>query len=263
MLPGLPQVGVFDTAFHQNMPTASYLYALPYSIYEKHRIRRYGFHGTSHRYVSQRAAQLLKKPYESLKIVTCHIGNGASMAAIKNGHSVDTSMGYTPLEGLVMGTRSGDFDPAIIFDLIDNHGYTYDDVKAMVNKKSGILGLFKKGSDLRDIEDGVRANDPDAILTCEIACHRIKKYIGAYAAVLGGLDLLIWTAGGGENMPELRDWSTRGLEFMGVRVDPKLNIELNRKEGIISPSGCPVTTMVIPTNEEWMIAHHAQNLLAL
>ncbi len=261
LMPNIPQVAVFDTAFHQTIPEYAFLYALPYELYKKYKIRRYGFHGTSHFYVSRRAAELLGKPVEELKIVSCHLGNGASIAAIKHGKSIDTSMGFTPLEGLVMGTRSGDVDPGVIFYLLENTDMTEAEVYSLLNKQSGFLGLFEESSDSRDVVDAYEAGNLRAKLTLEVWAHRIRKYIAAYAGIMGGVDIVIFTAGIGENCPVSRKLSVKDLEFMGIEIDDNLNKELNRKEGIISPENNKVKVMVIPTNEELVIAQETVKLV--
>ena len=261
LLPGVPNVAVFDTAFHQTMPKKAYLYAIPIELYEEHRIRRYGFHGTSHRYVSKRAAEILGKPYESLKIITAHLGNGASIAAVMYGKSVDTSMGFTPLEGLVMGTRSGDIDPAIVIHLQKKLGMSADEVYEMLNKKSGVLGLFKKSSDMRDIEDAALAGDELARLVLDIYEYRIAKYIGAYAAAMNGVDVIVFTAGVGENSPIIREEICENyLGFLGVKIDKEKN-DFKGEERIISTPDSKVTVMVVPTNEELMIARDTKEIV--
>ncbi len=262
LLPNVPNVAVFDTAFHQSMPKKAYLYAIPIELYEEHKIRRYGFHGTSHRYVSRRAAEILGKPYESLKIITAHLGNGASIAAVMYGKSVDTSMGFTPLEGLVMGTRSGDIDPAIVIYLQQKLNMNVDEVYNLLNKKSGILGLFKKSSDMREVEDGVlKYNDPVARLTLDIYEYRIAKYIGAYAAAMNGVDVIVFTAGVGENFPLMRqEICDNYLGYLGVVCDKEAN-DVYGKERIISKPESKVTVMVIPTNEELVIARDTYKIV--
>lgn len=247
MLPKAPQVAVFDTAFHQSLPEKAYRYALPSEFLEKYGIRRYGFHGTSHQYVSRAAALFLKRPYESLKMITCHLGAGSSMTAIKNGKSVDTSMGFTPLEGLVMGTRTGDMDPAIIFYLVDQ-GLKLKDVYEILNERSGLLGMSGKSKDMREI---LSCSTHSCKIAFDLFCYRVKKYIGSYAAALGGLDALVFTAGIGENQPEVRAAVCDGLEFLGVRIDAKKNAD-NQKD--ISAKGSKVKVLVIPTNEAKLIA---------
>ena len=261
LLPGVPNVAVFDTAFHQSMPKKAYLYAIPLELYEKHKIRRYGFHGTSHRYVSRRAAEILGKPYESLKIITVHLGNGASIAAVKNGKSVDTSMGFTPLEGLVMGTRSGDIDPAIVIYLQQKLGMSVDEVYNLLNKKSGILGLYKKSSDMREVEDDVFAGDEHARLVLDIYEYRIAKYIGAYVAAMNGVDVIVFTAGVGENSPIVRkEICENYLSFLGIKIDDEAN-DFKGQERIISTPDSKVTVMVIPTNEELVIARDTYEIV--
>ena len=261
-MPNCPQCGVFDTAFHQTMPAMAYLYPLPLEFYTSHKIRRYGFHGTSHKYVSLKAADYLKRPVEELKMITCHLGNGASITAIKNGQSVDTSMGFTPLEGLMMGTRCGDIDPAIPIHLQQQLGFTVDEVNTILNKKSGMLGLSHISNDMREIEDEILIkNNPKAIMAMDVYCYRIKKYIGSYFAALNGLDVLVFTGGIGENMSMLREQVCREMEAIGI----KLNLEENSKriDGIqvLSAEDSKVIVLKIPTNEELMIALETESLL--
>ncbi|HEY3298930.1 MAG TPA: acetate kinase, partial [Armatimonadota bacterium] len=256
VMPDEPQVAVFDTAFHQSMPKVAYMYALPYSLYEEHGIRRYGFHGTSHKYVAGKAAEMLEKrgiPRDKQRIVTCHIGNGVSFTAVKGGKSVDTSMGLTPVEGLVMGTRSGDIDPAILPFLEKQLGYSADDSDSLINKKSGLLGLSGVSNDMRDIEDNAAAGHERAQLALDIFCYRQRKYIGAYAAAMGGLDAIVFTAGIGEHSPVVRAMTCKGLEFMGVKVNSELNDKCHT-ECDISADENGVRVLVIPTNEELAIA---------
>ncbi len=261
LMPGTPMVGVFDTAFHQTMPKHAYLYALPIELYEKYKVRRYGFHGTSHRYVSQKAAELVGRPIEELKIITVHVGNGASVAAVKHGKSVDTSMGFTPLEGLVMGTRCGDIDPALPIWLMRKFNMTADEVDKYLNKKSGILGLMGgKTYDMREVEDGYLAGDKEATLAFEIYAYRIKKYIGAYAAAMGGLDVLVFTAGVGENSPPLRELVCRDLEFLGIKVDKERNNV--RGTALISTDDPKVKVFSIATNEELVIARDTYQIVS-
>jgi len=261
LLPGVPNVAVFDTAFHQSMPKKAYLYAIPMELYEKHGIRRYGFHGTSHRYVSRRAAEILGKPYESLKIITAHLGNGASIAAVMYGKSVDTSMGFTPLEGLVMGTRSGDIDPAIVIHLQKKLGMSADEVYNLLNKKSGVLGIYGKSSDMRDIEEAALEGDEIARLALDIYEYRIAKYIGAYAAAMNGVDVIVFTAGVGENSPLIREEiCERYLTYLGVKIDKGEN-DIRGEERIISTPDSKVTVMVIPTNEELVIARDTKEIV--
>ncbi len=261
LMPGTPMVGVFDTAFHQTMPKHAYLYALPIELYEKYKVRRYGFHGTSHRYVSQKAAELVGRPIEELKIITVHVGNGASVAAVKHGKSVDTSMGFTPLEGLVMGTRCGDIDPALPIWLMRKFNMTADEVDKYLTKKSGILGLMGgKTYDMREVEDGYLAGDKEATLAFEIYAYRIKKYIGAYAAAMGGLDVLVFTAGVGENSPPLRELVCRDLEFLGIKIDKERNNV--RGTALISTDDSKVKVFSIATNEELVIARDTYQIVS-
>ncbi len=253
VLPDVPMVGVFDTAFHQTMPDRAYIYPLPYELYEKHKIRRYGFHGTSHRYVTLRAAELLHRDVTELNLITCHLGNGASVAAIRGGRSIDTSMGFTPLEGLVMGTRSGDIDPAIIGYLHNRQGMSIDEIDKMLNKRSGMLGISGISSDLRDVERAYANGDDRARLALEVYCYHIRKYIGAYAAALGRVDAIVFTAGVGEHDSLVREWACRGLETFGAQLDPFKNAT-RHDESIISKAASRVLIMIIPTNEELMIA---------
>ncbi len=259
VLGNTPAVMVFDTAFHQTMPESSYLYALPYEYYEKYGIRKYGFHGTSHKYVTLRAAEILGKPIEELRFISCHLGNGASIAAVQGGKSVDTSMGFTPLEGVVMGTRSGSVDPAIIPFIMEKTGRSADEVLTILNKESGLLGLSGFSSDLRDIEAKAKEGDYRANLALDVFSSRIHKYIGAYAARMGGVDGIIFTAGIGENSPLIRARVLEGLEFMGVKWDPALN-DVRGEEAIISCPDSKVKVMIIPTNEEVMIARDVVRL---
>jgi len=262
VLSNTPQCGVFDTAFHQTMPPKAYLYALPHQFYTKDKIRRYGFHGTSHKYVSQFAAEYLKKDIKDLKMITCHIGNGASITAIEGGKSVDTSMGFTPLEGLMMGTRCGDIDPAIPIYLMKEKGMGPDLVNIILNKKSGMLGLSEISNDMREIEDEILKNkNPKAILAHEVYAYKIKKYIGSYTAVMNGLDVLIFTGGVGENMPILRELVCENLDYLGIKLDKKENDQF--KAGILELQAkeSKVKVLKIPTNEELMIALETKKLL--
>ena len=253
MGPDVPQVAVFDTAFHQTMPPKAYIYALPYEYYEKDKVRRYGFHGTSRRYVSQRAAALLGKPIEELKIISCHLGNGSSVAAIDGGKSVDTSMGFTPLAGLPMGTRSGDLDAGILEYLMNKYQLNITEMLSILNKKSGVQGISGVSSDFRDLESAKQEGNQRAELAMDAFEYGVKKYIGAYAAAMGGVDAIIFTAGVGENSADMRLRMTSGLEYMGVKVDPEKN-NCRGKEVDVSAEGATVHTLVIPTNEELMIA---------
>ncbi len=249
----VPQVAVFDTAFHQTMPPQAYIYAIPYEYYEEDKIRRYGFHGTSHRYVSKRCAEILGKDPADLKIVSCHLGNGSSLAAVDGGKSVDTSMGLTPLAGLPMGTRSGDIDVGVIEFIANKHDMTVGEAVSMLNKKSGVLGISGVSSDFRDIEDAAAKGNERAQLALKVFEYDVRKLIGSYAAAMGGVDAIIFTAGVGENGPELREAITSGLEFMGVKLDAEKN-KVRGEERIISTEDSRVKVLVIPTNEELMIA---------
>lgn len=253
ILPNVPQVGVFDTAFHQTMPDYAYMYAIPYELYEKYGVRRYGFHGTSHRYVSQRVCEFLGVDPKRKKIITCHIGNGGSISAIKDGKCIDTSMGLTPLEGLVMGTRSGDIDAGAVTFIMEKEGLNATGVSNLLNKKSGVLGVSGVSSDMRELEAAVAAGNPKAILAEKMYFYRIKKYIGAYAAALGGVDIILFTGGVGENQANCRSEVCEGLEFMGVKIDLEKN-KVRGEEAIISADDSKVTVAVIPTDEELMIA---------
>ncbi len=261
LMPDVPQVGVFDTAFHQTMPPHAYMYGLPYSLYEKYAIRRYGFHGTSHRYVSRRACEFLNVPYEDQKIVTAHIGNGGSITAIKNGVSVDTSMGMTPVEGLLMGTRSGDIDAGVLSYIMEKENVGAQAISTIVNKYSGVIGISGVSSDMREIEAAVEAGNERAILALEVYNYRIKKYIGSYAAALGGLDILVFTGGVGENQFATRQIVCDDMEFMGIKIDRNINWGLRGKETIISTPDSKVKVVVIPTDEEFMIASDTMQIL--
>lgn len=256
LMPKTPMVAVFDTAFHQTMPASSYMYALPYEYYTKYKVRRYGFHGTSHKYVSARAAEMLGKKVEELSIVTCHLGNGSSLAAVKGGKVLDTSMGLTPLEGLAMGTRSGDLDPAILPFIMEKEGLSPKDMSDVLNKKSGVLGISGVSSDFRDIETAANEGNERAKLALDVFCNRVRKYIASYAAVMGGIDVLVFTAGIGENSVELRAKICEGLEFLGVEMDIEKN-KVRGKETIANKETARVKILIIPTNEELMIARDA------
>ncbi|HEY8392233.1 MAG TPA: acetate kinase [Capillibacterium sp.] len=260
LMPGVPQVAVFDTAFHQTMPKKAFLYAIPYELYEKHRIRRYGFHGTSHRYVSQQAAKLLGRPLESLKMITAHLGNGSSLAAIDGGKVIDTSMGLTPLEGMVMGTRSGDLDPAIVPFIGNKLNLTPVQADELLNKKSGFLGLTGY-SDMRDIQRERKAGNQRAQEAYDLFIYRVAKYIGAYLVALKGLDVLVFTAGIGENDWETRADICRELEFLGVKMDYAKNQNFRGEEGVLSLPDSKVTVLMIPTNEELVIARDTMTLI--
>jgi len=262
LMPGVPQVGVFDTAFHQTIPECAYLYGIPYKFYKKYKIRRYGFHGTSHKYVAQRAADILKKPIEELKIITCHLGNGSSITAVKNGVSIDTSLGFGTVAGIIMGTRCGDVDPAVIPFLMDKENLTVKDINKILYKESGFLGLSEGiSSDKRDLREKANQGDERAIRTISVFTYGIKKYIGAYAAAMGGLDVIVFTAGIGENSQETRADACEGLEFLGVKIDQEKN-KVRGKEAIISDNDSRVKVMVIPTNEELMIAKDTAEISA-
>ena len=258
-LPNAVQVACFDTAFHTTIPKVAYIYALPYEIYEKYRVRRYGFHGTSHRYVARRAAALMGKGKYDVNVITCHLGNGCSITAVKNGKSIDTSMGLTPLEGLVMGTRSGDFDPAILFYLADK-GYDIDSLNAMCNKESGLLGISGESNDMRNLTEAAAAGSQRARLAIDIFCYRIKKYIGMYAAVLGSLDAVVFTGGIGENAAGVRQQVCSGLGQVGIEIDADANSRTHGDEGVISADSSPVKVFVIPTDEEGAIAKDTYEL---
>ncbi len=260
LLPNIPQVGVFDTAFHQTMPDYAYMYALPYSLYEKYGIRRYGFHGTSHRYVSKRVLEFLDMKEVGSRIVTCHIGNGASIAAVKDGKCVDTSMGLTPLEGLIMGTRSGDIDAGAVTFIMDKLNIDTKGVSNLLNKESGLMGVSELSNDFRDILAGIAEGNAKARLAKEMYTYRIKKYIGQYAAAMGGVDVILFTGGAGENQWEVREGATKGLEFMGVKMDIAKNRACRATEAVISADDSKVKVCVVPTDEELMIALDTQAL---
>ncbi len=260
LLPEIKQVGVFDTAFHQTMPDYAYMYALPYELYEKYGVRRYGFHGTSHRYVSQRVCEFLGIDPEKSRIITCHIGNGASIAAVKYGKCVDTSMGLTPLEGLVMGTRSGDIDAGAVTFIMDKLDLDTKGMSNLLNKQSGLAGISELSSDFRDILAGIANGNEKARLAKDMYFYRIKKYIGQYAAAMGGVDVILFTGGAGENQWEVRSETTSGLEFMGIKIDDEKNQACRASEAVISADDSQVKVCVIPTDEELMIALDTQAL---
>lgn len=260
-MPGVPQVAVFDTAFHQTMPSEAYMYALPYDVYEEYGIRRYGFHGTSHAFVANRAAEMLGRPIEDLKIITCHLGNGSSIAAVKNGKSVDTSMGLTPLAGICMGTRCGDIDPAIVTFLMNKEGLDMKGIDNLMNKKSGVAGVSGVSSDFRDLYAAAESGNKRARLALDMFIYQCKKFIGAYAAAMGGVDAIVFTAGIGENTPQIREDAVKGLEYMGVKVDPAKNTGLRGVEANISADGATVQVLTIPTNEELAIARDTSKLV--
>ena len=258
-LPNIPQVGVFDTAFHQTMPGYAYMYGVPYHYYEKYKVRRYGFHGTSHYYVSHRAAEILGKPVESLNIVTCHMGNGSSLAAVKGGKSVDTSMGFSPLPGVIMGTRSGDVDPLLISYLAEQEGIDNKAMSHVLNKESGLLGISGVSSDLRDIEEAADSGNQRAKLAEDMLYYGVKKYVASYAAAMGGIDVLVFTAGIGENSARARESICSGLEFIGIKLDKEKN-NVRGKERIISTDDSHVKVIIIPTDEELVIARDTKKI---
>jgi acetate kinase len=262
LMPVVPQIGVFDTAFHQTIPECAYLYGIPYKFYKKYKVRRYGFHGTSHKYVAQKAADILEKPLEELKIITCHLGNGSSITAVKNGISVDTSLGFGTVAGIVMGTRCGDVDPAVIPFLMDKEKLSIEEINKIIYKESGLIGLSEGiSSDNRDLGKKAKQGDERAIRALSILDYGIKKYIGAYAAAMGGVDVVVFTAGIGENAWKVRKGACEGLEFLGIKIDPEKN-NSSSKEAIISEDDSKVKVMVIPTNEEWMIAKDTAKISA-
>ena len=261
LMPGLPQVGVFDTAFHQTMPEKAYLYAIPYELYKEYGVRRYGFHGTSHRYVSQRVCEYLGVNAADKKIITCHIGNGGSVAAVDGGKCVDTSMGLTPLEGLMMGTRSGDIDGGAVTFIEKKLGLDADGMSALLNKKSGLLGVTGISSDMREIDTAIEQGNKLAEIALDMYNYRIKKYVGAYAAAMGGCDIIVFTAGVGENQAQMREVVCSNMEYMGVKIDVEKNKGIHGEEAIISTPESKVTVCVIPTDEELMIATDTMNLL--
>ncbi len=254
LMPGLPQVGVFDTAFHQTMPKKAYMYAIPYELYDKYAIRRYGFHGTSHRYVSKRVCDFLGVKPEDKKIITCHIGNGGSVSAVDGGKCVDTSMGLTPLEGVMMGTRSGDIDGGAVSFIQKKLGLDADGISNLLNKKSGVLGITGISSDMREIDAAAAKGDEKARLALDMYFYRIKKYVGAYAAAMGGADIIVFTAGVGENQSNMREEVCRNMEWMGVKLDCEKNAAIHGEEAVISTPDSKVTVVVVPTDEELMIA---------
>jgi len=262
LMPGVPQVGVFDTAFHQTIPECAYLYGIPYKFYKKYKVRRYGFHGTSHQYVAQRAAEILEKPLEELKIITCHLGNGSSIAAVKHGISIDTSLGFGTVAGIIMGTRCGDVDPAVIPFLMDKEKLSIEEINKILYKESGFIGLSEGiSSDNRDLGKKAKQGDERAIRALSIFDYGIKKYIGAYAAAMGGVDVVVFTAGIGENAWKVRKGACEGLEFLGIKIDSEKN-KVRGKEAIISNDDSKVKVMVIPTNEELMIAKDTAEISA-
>ncbi len=259
--PNMPQVGVFDTAFHQTMPDYAYMYAVPYELYEKYGVRRYGFHGTSHRYITKRALEMLNIPAEGSKIITCHIGNGGSCAAVKDGKSIDTSMGLTPLAGLMMGTRSGDIDPGAIPFIMDKMGLDAQGLSDLLNKKSGVAGISGISSDMREVKAAAEAGNKRAELANTMYFYRIKKYIGEYAAAMGGVDVIIFAGGVGENQADCRESVLSGLEFMGVELDKEKNAVTRGEEAVLSTPSSKVKVLLIPTDEELMIASDTYEII--
>lgn len=259
IIPKTPQVAVFDTAFHSSIPPHGYLYALPYTIYQRHKVRRYGFHGTSHKYVSRRAAELMNRDLDDLKIITCHLGNGGSITAVRNGKSIDTSMGFTPLEGLVMGTRSGDVDPGAIFYIMKKENLTLQEIDSMLNKHSGLYGLAGE-SDMRDIERGISEGDKLSRIAFDVFVYRILKYVGAYTAALNGVDAIVFTAGIGENTPSVRSALCSSLSYLGVEIDPELNSKRGQDLEISTPNS-KVKIFVVGTDEELVIARDTAALV--
>lgn len=260
-LPGVPNVAVFDTAFHHRMPEMAYIYPLPYVLYKKYRIRRYGFHGMNHHFVSKRAPEMIGQTRDQVKMITCHLGNGASMAAVDRGISVDTTMGFTPLEGLMMGTRCGDIDPAIILHMIGKEELSLHEANTMLNKHSGLVGVSGVSSDMREIISEMKAGTKSAKLAFDIYCYRVKKYIGAYAAAMGGLDLVVFSAGIGENSADVRAACVAGLDFMGITLDPAANEAARGVEAIVSTATSKVKVIVVPANEELVIALDTAELI--
>ncbi len=260
VMPGVKQVGVFDTAFHQTMPEEAYLYGIPYEYYEKYKIRRYGFHGTSHNYVSGKAAEMLGKDIKDLKIITCHLGNGSSVTAVKNGKVIDTTMGLTPLAGILMGTRSGDIDPAIVTFLMEKENLDIEGINKVLNKESGVLGVSGVSSDFRDLASAAQEGNKRANAALKMFCYGIKKYIGSYAAAMGGVDAIVFTAGVGENDSQTRAGIASGLEFLGIKIDSEKN-KLRGQAIDVSSSDATVKTLVIPTDEEMMIALETELLV--
>lgn len=263
VMPDKPQVLVFDTAFHQTMPTQAYMYGVSYDMYEKYHIRRYGAHGTSHRYVSREMAKLLDKPVEETKIITCHIGNGSSISAVKGGKCIDTSMGFTPLDGVLMGTRCGAIDPAVVTYIMNKEGYTPDEMSEYMNKKCGFLGISGISSDSRDIEAAILEGNERATIAATTLAYQIKKYIGSYTAAMNGLDAIVWTAGMGENNPELRDRACADMDYFGIKIDRELNAKIHHQSDTvaISTPDSKVKVYVLPTNEELMIASDTEEIV--
>lgn len=261
LLPGIPQVAVFDTSFHQTMPDYAFMYAIPYEYYEKYRIRKYGFHGTSHRFVAEKACRMLKMDMYKSKIITCHLGNGASITAIENGKSIDTSMGFTPVDGLIMGTRTGEIDPGVLLYLADKEELSVSGVNNLINKKSGVAGISQLSSDMRDLETAAHEGNPKALLALNMYAYKIKKFIGAYVAAMNGLDLLIFTAGVGENDFNARKMICTGMECMGIEIDTEVNHGVKGKDLVISKPSSKVKVMVVTTDEELVIASDTQAIV--
>ena len=261
VLPGIPMAAVFDTSFHATMPPEAYLYAIPYEYYEKYRVRRYGFHGTSHKYVAEKAAEYVGKDWKNCKIVTCHLGSGASIAAVENGKSVETSMGFTPVEGLVMGSRTGDLDLGAFMYIMDKEGYNTKEMNTLVNKKSGLIGITGNSQDMRDVRAGRDAGDERCTYAFNMFAHRVKKYIGAYAAIMNGMDVLVMTGGIGENAWFMRDAILENMEFFGIKIDKKLNETIMGDAAVISTPDSKVKVVVYPTDEEYMIAKDTFDLV--
>ncbi len=262
LLPGIPQVAVFDTSFHQTMPDYAFMYAIPYEYYEKYRVRKYGFHGTSHRFVAEKACRMLDMDLFKSKIITCHLGNGASITAIENGKSIDTSMGFTPVDGLIMGTRTGEIDPGVLLYLADKEELSVSGVNNMINKKSGVAGISQLSSDMRDLEAAANEGNPKALLALNMYAYKIKKFIGAYIAAMNGLDLLIFTAGVGENDFNARKMICTGMEYMGIEIDAEVNHGVKGKDLVISKPSSKVKVMVVTTDEELVIASDTQTIVA-
>ena len=262
LVPGVPQVAVFDTSFHQTMPDYAYMYAIPYEYYDRYRIRKYGFHGTSHKFVAQKAARLINRDYKDLRIVTCHLGNGASVAAINNGESVDTSMGFTPVDGLIMGTRTGEIDPGVLIYIADKEHLNVQGVSNMINKKSGVMGVSNISSDMRDLEIAANKGNEKAILALKMYSYKVKKFIGAYAAALNGIDLLVFTGGVGENDFNVRKMICSDLEFLGLEFDAEKNDKVKGKDLIISRESSKVTVMTVTTDEELVIATDTKTIVS-
>ncbi|MFN8239632.1 MAG: acetate kinase [Bacteroidales bacterium] len=261
ILPGVPQVAVFDTSFHQTMPEHAFMYAIPYEFYEKYKIRKYGYHGTSHKFVAKKAANLLSKDINNLKIITCHLGNGSSITAVKNGHSVDTSMGFTPVDGLIMGTRTGEIDPGVLIYLADKEHLNLTGISNLINKKSGMAGISQLSSDMRDLEQAYYEGNPKAILALKMFAYRVKKYIGAYTAAMNGLDLLIFTGGIGENDYNIREMICTELEYLGIVFNPEVNKGAKGKDLVISQPESEVTVMTVTTDEEFVIASDTSQIV--